>query len=155
MKWIIRLFVNFFCGLGPSPWATPPTLFFVMDFFLDRVSQTIFLGWLWTTMLLISVSWVAGITGVSHWLLAICHVSFLHVDIYCYELSVLLLLFLISVGMLRFKKCLNSLWFVQKCIVKSWICKTSEVSFIVEFYFCSIVVRKDTRCNVDLGGICS
>jgi hypothetical protein len=35
-------------------------------FFWDRVSQTICLGWLQTAILLISTSWVARITGVSH-----------------------------------------------------------------------------------------
>jgi hypothetical protein len=38
--------------------------------FQDRVSQTICPGWLWTTILSISVSWVARITGVSHRCLA-------------------------------------------------------------------------------------
>jgi hypothetical protein len=38
-----------------------------MDFFLDRVSQAIYLGWLQTVILLISASWVAGIIDVSHW----------------------------------------------------------------------------------------
>jgi hypothetical protein len=48
---------------GPTPWATPlPALFF----FRHRVPQTIFPGWLWTVILLISASWIARITGVSH-----------------------------------------------------------------------------------------
>jgi hypothetical protein len=34
-------------------------------FFWDRISQTICPGWLWTTVLLISASWIATITGVS------------------------------------------------------------------------------------------
>jgi hypothetical protein len=38
--------------------------------FRDRVSQTLCLGWFQTSILLISASWVAGITGVSHWCLA-------------------------------------------------------------------------------------
>jgi hypothetical protein len=38
--------------------------------FWDGVLRTIWPGWLWTTILLISASWVAGITGVSHWFLA-------------------------------------------------------------------------------------
>jgi hypothetical protein len=36
-------------------------------FFWDRVSQTICPDWLQTVILLISASWIAGITGVSHW----------------------------------------------------------------------------------------
>jgi hypothetical protein len=40
--------------------------FFYNGFFQDRVSWTICLGWLWTVILLISASWVAGITGESH-----------------------------------------------------------------------------------------
>jgi hypothetical protein len=35
-------------------------------FFRDRVSKTICRGWLRTAILLISASWVAGITGVGH-----------------------------------------------------------------------------------------
>jgi hypothetical protein len=34
-------------------------------FFWDRVSWTICLGWLWTSILLISASWVARITDLS------------------------------------------------------------------------------------------
>jgi hypothetical protein len=52
--------------LGPTGWATPPTLF-CDSFYWDRVSRTICLGWLQTGILLISASWVARITGVSHW----------------------------------------------------------------------------------------
>jgi hypothetical protein len=50
---------------GPTSWATPTALFCVGCFW-DRVSWTIFLGWLWTAIHLISASWVARITGVSH-----------------------------------------------------------------------------------------
>jgi hypothetical protein len=50
---------------GPTPWVTPSALF-SDGFFRDRVSQAIYLGWLWTIILLISASWVAGITCVSH-----------------------------------------------------------------------------------------
>jgi hypothetical protein len=43
--------------------------FFVKEFFKigSLVSRIICLGWLWTSILLISASWVARITGVSHW----------------------------------------------------------------------------------------
>jgi hypothetical protein len=41
--------------------------FFFNGCFWDRVSQTICPGWLWIAILLISASWVAGITDVSHW----------------------------------------------------------------------------------------
>jgi hypothetical protein len=34
--------------------------------FWDKVLWTICLGWLWTMIFLISASWVARITGVSH-----------------------------------------------------------------------------------------
>jgi hypothetical protein len=50
---------------GPSPWATPPALF-LWRVFRDRVLQTICSGWLQTVILLISASWAAGITGMSH-----------------------------------------------------------------------------------------
>jgi hypothetical protein len=61
-----------FWGLnsGPSPWATPPALF-LWRVFGDRVPRTICLSWLWTTVLLICASWVARITGMSHWCLAL------------------------------------------------------------------------------------
>jgi hypothetical protein len=39
---------------------------FLWKVFWDRVSRTICLGWLQTTILLISASWVARITGKSH-----------------------------------------------------------------------------------------
>jgi hypothetical protein len=75
----IYLFI-YFCDTGawtqgPSPWATPPAQFFVIGFFWDRVSWTIYPGWLWTVILLISASWVARITGVSHWCLAFLFTS--------------------------------------------------------------------------------
>jgi hypothetical protein len=50
---------------GPTPWATPPVLFFDV-FFWDRVSWTICPGWLRIAILLISASWIARIIGVSH-----------------------------------------------------------------------------------------
>jgi hypothetical protein len=55
---------------GPSPWATPPALF-LWTFFWDRVSWTICPTWLQTVILLISASWIARITGASHWCLAL------------------------------------------------------------------------------------
>jgi hypothetical protein len=42
--------------------------FFVKGFFQDRVSWTICPGLLQTTILLSPASWIARITGVSHWL---------------------------------------------------------------------------------------
>jgi hypothetical protein len=50
-----------------TTWATPPALSVKVFIFWDTLSQTICPGWLWTTILLISASWVARITGVSHW----------------------------------------------------------------------------------------
>jgi hypothetical protein len=47
------------------------------DFFWDRVLQTICPDWLWTSILLISASWVARITGVSHRRLAASPSNFL------------------------------------------------------------------------------
>jgi hypothetical protein len=44
--------------------------------FWDRVSRTIFLGWLWNMILLISASLVARITGTSYQCLAPCFVLF-------------------------------------------------------------------------------
>jgi hypothetical protein len=50
-----------------------PLHHFLCDgFFWDRAVITICLGWLRITILLISVSWVGRIAGVSHWLLAHC-----------------------------------------------------------------------------------
>jgi hypothetical protein len=51
---------------GPIPWA-----FSVSGIFQNRVLRTICLGWLRTTILLISASWVARIIGASHRYLAI------------------------------------------------------------------------------------
>jgi hypothetical protein len=63
--------VNFFSfdtgvwtqGLHLDPLHQP---FFCDGFFWDRVSRTICLGWLQTTILLIPASWVARITGMSY-----------------------------------------------------------------------------------------
>jgi hypothetical protein len=55
---------------GPSPWATPPALFFWRVFW-DGSHGTICPGCLWTTVLLVSASWVTRITGVSHRYLAV------------------------------------------------------------------------------------
>jgi hypothetical protein len=67
-----QLFLSFFFffqywGLNSSPTsqATPPTLF-REGVFQDRLSQTICPCWLQTVSLLISASWVARISGVSH-----------------------------------------------------------------------------------------
>jgi hypothetical protein len=49
---------------------------FCVRCFWDRVSRTICPGWLWTVILLISASWVARITGVSHQCLAVLLCSF-------------------------------------------------------------------------------
>jgi hypothetical protein len=49
---------------GSMSWATPPAQ--VFEYFWGRVSWTICSSWLWTLMLLISASWVARITGVTH-----------------------------------------------------------------------------------------
>jgi hypothetical protein len=45
-------------------------IFFCDEFFQERFSKTICLGWLWAVVILISASWVAKIAGVSHWCLA-------------------------------------------------------------------------------------
>jgi hypothetical protein len=55
---------------GPMPWATPPSLF-CKGFFQDSISQTICPCWPQTLILLICASWVARITGMSHWCLAL------------------------------------------------------------------------------------
>jgi hypothetical protein len=74
LKWLYKFLdagVYFFFlqyrGLnsGPSPWATPPTLV-LWRVFWDRVWWTICPGSLQTAILLISASWVARITDVSH-----------------------------------------------------------------------------------------
>jgi hypothetical protein len=50
---------------GLTPWATPLALF-CNEIFQDRVSWTICPDWFPAVILLISASWVANITGVSH-----------------------------------------------------------------------------------------
>jgi hypothetical protein len=70
----LGFFFFLFCGtrvwtqsLHLEPLHQP---YFCDEFFRDRISRTICLGWLWTVILLISASWVARITGVSHRCLA-------------------------------------------------------------------------------------
>jgi hypothetical protein len=50
---------------GPTPWATLPATFYD-GFFWDRILQTICPGWLWTSLLLTSASWVDRMTDMSH-----------------------------------------------------------------------------------------
>jgi hypothetical protein len=69
---VLFLFLSFFLwywalNSGPTPWATPPALFSLWRVFPDRVLWTICPGRLQTMILLISASWVARITTVSHW----------------------------------------------------------------------------------------
>jgi hypothetical protein len=83
--YFVLLLFLWYWGLnsGPTPWATPLTTFWD-GAFQDKVSWTIFPGWLCTMILLISASWVARIIGVSHWCLAgyciICHWNEIFVD---------------------------------------------------------------------------
>jgi hypothetical protein len=66
-------FCGFFFFCSTRPWTQGLHLeplhqpYFVMGFFRDRVSWTICPSWFWTMILLISASWVARITGMSHW----------------------------------------------------------------------------------------
>jgi hypothetical protein len=53
-------------GPHATTWATPPAPS-CDGIFQDMASQAICPGWLWTTVLLISASWVARITGARHW----------------------------------------------------------------------------------------
>jgi hypothetical protein len=63
-------------GRWYTTWSTLPALICV-GYFWDRVSQTIFLGWLRTMVLLITASRVVRIKGASHQHLADCFVFFL------------------------------------------------------------------------------
>jgi hypothetical protein len=63
------LFCFFFKALGLELRLTPPVLF-LWKVFWDRILRSFCPGWLWTVILLISASWVARITGVSHRCLA-------------------------------------------------------------------------------------
>jgi hypothetical protein len=49
---------------GPSLEPLHPALFLWRVFSRDRVSRNYCSGWLWTTILLISASWVARITDI-------------------------------------------------------------------------------------------
>jgi hypothetical protein len=67
---LIFFFLSFFLrywslnsGLHLKPLLQP---FIMMGFFKDRILQNYLPGWLQTAILLISASWVAWITGVSH-----------------------------------------------------------------------------------------
>jgi hypothetical protein len=56
-------------GLWTQGLHLEPLHLVIFIFFLVRVWWTIWLGWLPSAILLISASWVAGITGVSRWCL--------------------------------------------------------------------------------------
>jgi hypothetical protein len=64
LKWFILFLQYWGLNSGPTLWTIPPAL--CDGFFWDRVSQTIWLGWLWTIILLISASLVARTTGANH-----------------------------------------------------------------------------------------
>jgi hypothetical protein len=91
-------------GRCSTTWATLSSLFFcVLGIFeIGRVSWTVCPGWLPTVILLISASWVARITGVSHRRLAqaICFncLSFVHIfnfsSVYLNILDIFILCFL-------------------------------------------------------------
>jgi hypothetical protein len=66
---LLELRASHLLGRCSTTWAALSDLFCV-GYFQDRVSWTICPGWLLTSVLLISVSWVAEITCVSHWHLA-------------------------------------------------------------------------------------
>jgi hypothetical protein len=53
-------------NLGPTPSATLP-VHFCDGFSRDQCSWAVCPGWLLTMILLISASWLARITGLSHW----------------------------------------------------------------------------------------
>jgi hypothetical protein len=75
---VLVFILRFFCVvLGFELWASQllgwhsitlpiPRALFCIGYFQGRVSQTIFLAWLWTTILLIAASGVTRITGVRH-----------------------------------------------------------------------------------------
>jgi hypothetical protein len=84
--WLLFLSFIFFFSIGvwTTPWATPPAPFICDRFFWSGISQTICLGWLQTTILLIS-AWVARITGLSHQHLAVSDPNFsLTYPSYCF-----------------------------------------------------------------------
>jgi hypothetical protein len=62
---IIKFFVvlRFELSVYTLSHSTSPFLWWV---FWDKVLRAICLGWLWTVILMISVSWVTRITGMSH-----------------------------------------------------------------------------------------
>jgi hypothetical protein len=69
-KHVFFLFLWYWClNSGRTLQTTLPALF-CDGLFWDRVSQTIYLGWLPIVILLTSACWVARITGVSHQRLA-------------------------------------------------------------------------------------
>jgi hypothetical protein len=78
-----KVLYSFFFSFGIEVWAQDLHLqllyqpFYVKVFFWDRVSCTISLGWLRTSILLISASWVTRITDVSHWCPAVALHSYI------------------------------------------------------------------------------
>jgi hypothetical protein len=64
----IYILIFFFAGLGFKlmAYTLSHSILLCEGFFWDRVSWTICLVWLQTMILLISATWVARITGMSH-----------------------------------------------------------------------------------------
>jgi hypothetical protein len=97
---------------------SPPALF-CEGFFEIGSHRTICLGWLRTTILLICASWVARITGASHWCPAIPHlfVTIILTGMRCYFTMFLIsislmssdidhfLIYLLAICMSSFEKC--------------------------------------------------
>jgi hypothetical protein len=81
----IYLFSVWGLNSGPSPWATPPTLFFWRVFEIGSLG-IICPGWLQTEVFLISATWVVRIIGMSHQRLAFFSIWYLkrHVVLFLY-----------------------------------------------------------------------
>jgi hypothetical protein len=98
LHWAVRIFVFFFFystgvwtqGLHLEPLHQPFCVCVWWVFFKIGSLETVCPGWLWTLILLISASWVARITDVSHRCLA-CTYIFLEAK---YLFFVVLLIFL-------------------------------------------------------------
>jgi hypothetical protein len=62
----VELRASHLLGRHSTSWVTPPSPFFCVEYFQNKVLWIICQGWLQTSIFLISASWVAKITAVSH-----------------------------------------------------------------------------------------
>jgi hypothetical protein len=106
------------------------SLVFNVGYFQYSVSRTVCLGWLQTAILLISMSWVARITGISHWRPA--------------QFASLLLFNLIIVFNFSSLDFLKKNYFLNFIAVCTWVCMYTQ-SCAIRWNYCSRCLWKVWR----------